>query len=143
MRRCRFGARTLAIPSGGLLLLLPVFVTWASDIGAFAVGRTIGRHKLIPSVSPGKTVEGAIGGLLASMLVAWAYTQFLLRPTAHLGFRFSPVGRSALRRDRERRGADRRPRGIAAQARGRREGQLDAASPDMAGFSIGSTACSS
>ena len=66
------GARTFAVASGGLLLLLPVLVTWASDIGAYAVGRTMGRHKLIPSVSPGKTVEGAIGGLLASMLVAWA-----------------------------------------------------------------------
>jgi phosphatidate cytidylyltransferase len=74
------------------LLLLPVFVTWASDIGAFAVGRTMGRNKLIPSVSPGKTIEGAIGGLLASMLVAWLYTQFLLRPTAHLGFRYNPFG---------------------------------------------------
>jgi phosphatidate cytidylyltransferase len=87
-----FGARTLAIPSGGLLLLLPVFVTWASDIGAYAVGRTMGRNKLIPSVSPGKTFEGSIGGLLASMLVAWLYTQFLLRPTAHLGFRHNPAG---------------------------------------------------
>ena len=68
------------VPSGGLLLLLPLFATWASDIGAYAVGRTIGKHKLIPSVSPGKTVEGAIGGLLASMLVAWAYTRCVLRP---------------------------------------------------------------
>lgn len=80
-----------SLPSGGLLLLLPVFVTWASDIGAYAVGRTMGKHKLIPSVSPGKTVEGSIGGLLASMLVAWAYTQFALHPS-HLGFRYAPIG---------------------------------------------------
>jgi CDP-diglyceride synthetase len=82
----RFGSHSFSVPSGGLLLLLPVLITWASDIGAFAVGRAMGRHKLIPSVSPGKTVEGAIGGLLASMLVAWVYTRFLLSPTAHLGF---------------------------------------------------------
>ena len=79
------------LPPGGLLLLLPVFVTWASDIGAYAVGRTMGRHKLIPSVSPGKTVEGSIGGLVASMLVAWAYTLFVLH-SAHLGFRYPPIG---------------------------------------------------
>jgi phosphatidate cytidylyltransferase len=86
------GGRTFTVPSGGLLLLLPVFITWASDIGAYAAGRTLGRHKLIPAVSPGKTVEGAIGGLLASMLVAWVYTHFVLRPAAHLDFRFSPWG---------------------------------------------------
>ena len=67
------------------------------------------------------------------MLVAWAYTQFLLRPAAHLGFRFSPAGVLALRRDRERRCADRRPRGIAAQTRGRREGQLDTCIPGHGG----------
>jgi phosphatidate cytidylyltransferase len=81
-----------AIPSGGLLLLLPLLVTWASDIGAYAVGRTFGRRKLIPSVSPGKTVEGAIGGLGASMLVAWGYTAWVLRPATHLDFKARPIG---------------------------------------------------
>ena len=80
------------IPSGGLLLLLPLFTTWASDIGAYALGRTFGRHKLIPSISPGKTVEGAVGGVLSSMLVAWAYTAFALSPATHLGFTWRPVG---------------------------------------------------
>ena len=84
--------RSFSLPSGGLLLLLPVFLTWASDIGAYAVGRTMGKHKLIPSVSPGKTIEGALGGLLASMLVAWVYTHYFLRPTSHLDFRFAPAG---------------------------------------------------
>lgn len=87
-----FGAKQIEVPSGGLLLLLPVLVTWASDIGAYAVGRVVGRHKLIPSVSPGKTIEGAIGGLLGSMVVAWAYTRFLMQPTAHLGFKYPPAG---------------------------------------------------
>jgi phosphatidate cytidylyltransferase len=80
------------VPSGGLLLLLPLFGTWASDIGAYAVGRTMGRHKLIPSVSPGKTVEGAIGGLLATMFVSWAYMAWVLQPAGHLGMRWAPVG---------------------------------------------------
>ena len=86
------GGRTLTVASGGLLLLLPLLLTWASDIGAYAVGRTAGRHKLIPSVSPGKTVEGAIGGLVASMLIAWLYTQFVLHPATHLDFRGRPAG---------------------------------------------------
>ena len=87
-----FGGRSFTIAAGGLLLLLPVLVTWASDIGAYAVGRTMGKHKLIPSVSPGKTVEGAIGGLLASMLVAAVYTRYVLHPSAHLTFRMTPAG---------------------------------------------------
>jgi phosphatidate cytidylyltransferase len=86
------GHRTFAVASGGLLLLLPLLATWASDTGAYAAGRTMGRHKLIPSVSPGKTVEGAIGGVLASVLVSWAIARWLLRPAAHLDFRWAPVG---------------------------------------------------
>ena len=86
------GASTFTVPSGGLLLLIPLLATWASDTGAYAVGRMIGRHKLIPSVSPGKTIEGAIGGLLASILVVWALTRGFLRPGAHLDFRANPLG---------------------------------------------------
>jgi phosphatidate cytidylyltransferase len=86
------GGRAFSVPSGGLLLLLPVLLTWASDIGAYAVGRTMGRHKLIPSVSPGKTIEGSIGGLVASMLLAWGYTQWVLHPASHLAFRAAPIG---------------------------------------------------
>jgi phosphatidate cytidylyltransferase len=80
------GALTIPIAPGGALLIFPMVVTWASDIGAFFVGRAIGGRKLIPSVSPGKTVAGAIGGLVASMLVAWAYARGVLVPVASLGF---------------------------------------------------------
>ncbi len=47
-------------------VLLTLFATFSNDTAAFAVGRAIGRHKLAPLVSPGKTVEGAIGGLIAT-----------------------------------------------------------------------------
>jgi phosphatidate cytidylyltransferase len=80
------GALRLAVPPGGVLLIFPMVVTWASDIGAFFVGRAIGGRKLIPSVSPGKTVSGAVGGLLASMLVSWLYARSVLVPVASLGF---------------------------------------------------------
>ncbi len=86
------GRSTFGVASGGLLLLLPVLATWASDTGAYAVGRTMGRHKLLPAVSPGKTIEGSVGGLLGSVLVTWLLTRWLLRPAAHLDFRWAPVG---------------------------------------------------
>jgi phosphatidate cytidylyltransferase len=54
----------------GLELLLWVFlITWSTDIGAYFVGRAMGRRKLAPSISPGKTVEGLLGGMAAATLV--------------------------------------------------------------------------
>jgi phosphatidate cytidylyltransferase len=55
---------------GGLGALLLVFlVVWAADIGAYFTGRAIGRRKLAPEVSPGKSVEGALGGLLLAFVI--------------------------------------------------------------------------
>ncbi len=58
-------------------LLLAILVTWMTDTGAYLVGRSVGRHKLIPRVSPNKTIEGALGGLFAAVLTAllcaWAF----------------------------------------------------------------------
>ena len=76
----------VAVSAGGLLLLLPILLTWASDIGAFFIGRAFGKRKLMPSVSPGKTVAGAIGGLAATIVVGWLYVRFLLTPTTQLAF---------------------------------------------------------
>jgi phosphatidate cytidylyltransferase len=86
------GARLggIAVSPGGALLLMPVLLTWASDIGAFFVGRAVGGPKLIPAVSPSKTVAGAVGGLVATILVAWLAVRLLLRPVAQLTF--SPLG---------------------------------------------------
>src|ERR1043166_5882991 len=82
----------MTVATGALLVFLPLLVTWASDIGAYFVGRAIGKHKLIPAVSPGKTVEGAIGGLVASVIVAWLIGDRMLRPAAQLGFKWAPWG---------------------------------------------------
>jgi len=58
-------------------LLLALLTTWLSDTGAYLVGKTFGRRKLIPRISPNKTVEGAIGGIasaaLTAMLCAWLF----------------------------------------------------------------------
>lgn len=80
------GSRRLTVAAGGLLLALPLILTWASDIGAYAVGRTLGKRKLIPSVSPGKTVAGAVGALVVTALVSWLYARTLLTPVTQLGF---------------------------------------------------------
>ncbi len=56
---------------GGLAwFLLALLVTWLSDTFAYLVGKTWGRHKLIPRVSPNKTIEGAAGGLAAAAITA-------------------------------------------------------------------------
>lgn len=76
--------------AGTVLVMLPIALTWATDTGAYFFGRTFGRHKLIPSVSPGKTVEGAIGGVVVAVIAAWLYVTFLLRPVAQLSM--LPIG---------------------------------------------------
>jgi phosphatidate cytidylyltransferase len=67
----------------GLYLLIWSFiVTWATDIGAYFAGRAFGRRKLAPSISPGKTVEGLIGGVVIAALLggAWAVATGLGQP---------------------------------------------------------------
>jgi phosphatidate cytidylyltransferase len=75
--------------SGVDLLLWVFIVTWSTDIGAYFAGRRLGRRKLAPKISPGKTVEGLYGGIAAATLLggAWAYA-------AHLGvalFALAPI----------------------------------------------------
>jgi phosphatidate cytidylyltransferase len=60
------------LDAGRNWLFLAIFTTFATDTGAYAVGRLIGRHKLAPRLSPGKTIEGAIGGFVAGAVAAWA-----------------------------------------------------------------------
>jgi phosphatidate cytidylyltransferase len=69
---CAFGlfclARLRAYDDGVLTILLLFAMVWGTDIGAYFVGRRIGGPKLAPSISPGKTQSGALGGLLAAVL---------------------------------------------------------------------------
>lgn len=55
-----------------------VIVVKMGDTGAYTLGRLIGRHKMAPVLSPGKTIEGAIGGLAFSTLGAWASFTWLV-----------------------------------------------------------------
>jgi phosphatidate cytidylyltransferase len=61
------------LPDGRLWVIGIFVVTFANDTGAYAAGRTLGRRKLAPTISPGKTLEGAIGGLIAGIGVLLAY----------------------------------------------------------------------
>jgi phosphatidate cytidylyltransferase len=77
--------------SGGAVLalglawyLLAQIVTWLTDVGAYLVGRTWGRRKLAPVVSPGKSVEGALGGLVGGALAAWGAAAAFGLPVAPL-----------------------------------------------------------
>lgn len=75
---------------GAWLLLIAAIVTKASDIGAYFAGSAFGRHKLLPRISPAKSVEGVVGGLAGSSVVAVAIV---------LVYRFAssriPVGQQA------------------------------------------------
>ncbi len=59
-------------PGGIDMLLLVILLAVVSDSGAYFVGRFMGRTKLAPSVSPNKTVEGAVGGLILTIVGGWA-----------------------------------------------------------------------
>lgn len=72
------GARHTSEGLGWFLFAL--WITWMSDTFAYLVGKTIGRTKLIPRVSPNKTVEGALGGLVAASLTGAALVQLLGLP---------------------------------------------------------------
>lgn len=57
-------------PQGKALIVYLLFLIWAADIGAYLAGKSWGKHKLIPDVSPGKSWEGIAGGLVLALLIA-------------------------------------------------------------------------
>ena len=69
---------------GSGYVLLSLGLAWLADTGAYFAGRFLGRHKLYEAVSPKKTVEGAVGGLLSSILWAVVASQWYLRGTLPL-----------------------------------------------------------
>jgi len=68
--------------AGELVLLAIMATVWLADIAAYFSGRTFGRHKLAPAISPGKTWEGAIGGVLAVVVYGFFYLSVLPKELA-------------------------------------------------------------
>jgi phosphatidate cytidylyltransferase len=83
-------------PHGLNWIFFLLAVNYAGDTGAYYLGRTLGRHKLAPMVSPQKTVEGSLGGLAANILVTWIFqgtlfSNYSFVPMASLGLAIGVV----------------------------------------------------
>jgi phosphatidate cytidylyltransferase len=86
-----------ALPDGVHWILLLVWVTWVGETAAYVVGSLAGRHKLVPGISPGKTVEGAVAQLVASLLAAlaavgWIVPGLQLRDAIAVGILLGVLG---------------------------------------------------
>jgi phosphatidate cytidylyltransferase len=64
----------LRLEAGRDWLYLALFATFGSDTAAYFIGRAIGRHKLAPNISPGKTWEGAVAGLFGAVIISLLFT---------------------------------------------------------------------
>jgi phosphatidate cytidylyltransferase len=88
---------TRALPGGEFLIFFLVLVTWAGDTGAYYAGMLLGRTKLAPHISPNKTVEGLVGGLVLATLAAalgraWFLPSFTLSDVVICGVILTLVG---------------------------------------------------
>jgi len=94
---------------GPALILFLLFVTWAGDAAAYFIGSWKGRRLLCPGISPKKTVEGAVGGLLGGIITALACDFLILKGASPLGSmcagaginimnQFGDLGESVLKR---------------------------------------------
>ena len=70
------------VPMGREWVLFALVIAVTNDTGAYVVGRLFGKHRLAPAVSPGKTVEGAVGGVVATAAIAPLAAALLMLPGA-------------------------------------------------------------
>lgn len=61
---------------GAFWVLFVFCLVWAADVGAYFSGKQFGKHKLMPNVSPGKTLEGLVGGLILSLVVMFLVAEY-------------------------------------------------------------------
>jgi phosphatidate cytidylyltransferase len=71
-----FGAILVLFQHSPIYLVSAMAIVWIADIGAYFAGKAFGKHKLAPTISPGKSWEGAIGGWIAVLLLASATVFF-------------------------------------------------------------------
>ena len=83
----RYQEYAIGASAGTALMAFPLLLTWGTDIGGYTFGRTMGRRRLMPAVSPNKTVAGAVGGLGLAVVISVLYARYALPPLANLGMR--------------------------------------------------------
>jgi phosphatidate cytidylyltransferase len=76
---------------GGFWLLFVMVIVWANDIFAYYTGKLLGTNKLSPVISPNKTYEGAIGGLVGGVVVAFLYNYYFSMGMGFFGIIFVAV----------------------------------------------------
>lgn len=86
----------MTMPAGAKWLLFLTTITAASDTGAYFTGMSLGRHKLCPSISPKKTVEGFVGGMLCGTGFALLVAVFLFNDVNMLRFAAAALFLAAL-----------------------------------------------
>ena len=80
-----YSLENLGLNDPGFFFLVLVFAcTFMNDTGAYFAGKNFGRKKLSPNISPGKTVEGTIGGLLASVVTAFVFNLIFSSPLSFI-----------------------------------------------------------
>ncbi|HIS63674.1 MAG TPA: phosphatidate cytidylyltransferase [Candidatus Scybalomonas excrementigallinarum] len=65
------------LPTGGYLVVLIFLSSWGCDTLAYCTGMLVGKHKMSPILSPKKTIEGAIGGVIGAVLLGFLYGLFV------------------------------------------------------------------
>ena len=114
----RLGQTAPAVPSDAPLnvlgaergwILLLVFAVWSYDTGAYLVGKNFGRTKFLTHISPSKTIEGLVGGVVAATVVTASHA---------VGARRQPAPRAPARADHGARRAGRRPGGVRPETSG-------------------------
>ncbi|MED3573382.1 phosphatidate cytidylyltransferase [Cytobacillus praedii] len=69
---------------GLIFIFFSLFIIWATDSGAYFIGRAIGKKKLWPEISPNKTIEGSVGGVFCAIIVALLFLLFTDIPASFI-----------------------------------------------------------
>ncbi len=78
------------LEQGPFLVWLVLISSWGADTGAYCVGSLMGKHKLVPKLSPGKSIEGAVGGVVISVLLSMALAY------GYQCFGYTPLGNHTM-----------------------------------------------
>ena len=77
-------AGMILVPHGWYYMVCGLFASWISDVCAYFVGVTMGKHKIVPHISPKKTWEGCVGGAIGCALIVMLYFDFVVYPLDEL-----------------------------------------------------------